>query len=119
MSAAAAYRPVIAAYPAPCQPREVEYLDAAGGFSGARFWRLATACGTLCLRCWPPEHPSQERLEFIQAILWRVQQEGFRLVPLPLETLRHAGYVRHDGHLWELTPWMPGRADYRTSPSPD
>jgi homoserine kinase type II len=56
-------------------------------------------------------------LQFIQAVLWHVHQEGFPLVPLPLETTRHAGYVSHAGHLWELTPWMPGRADYHDRPS--
>jgi Ser/Thr protein kinase RdoA (MazF antagonist) len=118
MTDAPDYRPVLAYYPPPFRPATAEFLGAAGGFSGALFWRLATPRGPLCLRRWPREHPSQERLEFIQAVLWHVWQEGFRLVPLPLETLRHAGYVRHADHLWELSPWMPGRADYLAHPSP-
>jgi homoserine kinase type II len=56
-------------------------------------------------------------LQFIQAVLWHVHQEGFHLVPLPLETSRHGGYVTHASHLWELAPWMPGRADYHERPS--
>jgi homoserine kinase type II len=35
-----------------------------------------------------------------------------------LETRHHHGYVWHEGHLWELTPWLPGNADYRQRPSP-
>ena len=27
-------------------------------------------------------------------------------------------FVGHDGHLWELSPWMPGEADYDRSPLP-
>jgi Ser/Thr protein kinase RdoA (MazF antagonist) len=110
---------VLDRYPADCQPSQVEALAGAGGFSGARFWRLETPRGRLCLRRWPTEHPTEERLQFIQAVLWHVDQEGFKLTPVPLETLGHAGYVRHDGRLWELTPWMPGRADYQTDPSPN
>jgi homoserine kinase type II len=118
MTAETAYRRVIAAYPPSCAARQVSFLAGAGGFSGALFWRLETERGPLCLRCWPREHPSRERLEFIQAVLWHVQQEGFRRLPLPLETRSHAGYVCEAGRLWELAPWLPGKADYRQAPSP-
>jgi homoserine kinase type II len=111
-----AYREVLAAYPDDCQPTSLVRLDH-GGFSGARLWRLETARGPACLRRWPSEHPPPDRLEFIQAVLWHVDREGFHLVPVPFETREHAGYVRHQGHLWELTPWLPGTADYRQAPS--
>jgi homoserine kinase type II len=117
MSASNAYRRVVAAYPDDCQPLEVRYLASAGGFSGAEFWRLGTRRGSLCLRRWPREHPGPQGLQFIQAVLWHVVQEGFRKLPLPLETSTHAGYVCEAGTLWELTPWQPGRADYHESPS--
>lgn len=112
------YRPVLAAYPACFHGRTVQYLDGAGGFSGACFWRLESDAGPLCLRRWPLEYPAPDQLEFIQAVLWHVRQSGFELSPLPVETLRHGGYVRHAGHLWDLSPWMPGRADYERSPHP-
>lgn len=111
------YRPVLELYPSDCRPREVEFLAAAGGFSGAQFWRLETGRGRLCLRRWPREHPPPGQLEFIQSVLWHVHQEGFALVPLPLETRTHAGYVRHAGYLWQLEPWLPGRADFHQAPS--
>ncbi|MEX0585650.1 MAG: phosphotransferase, partial [Pirellulales bacterium] len=114
-----AFRQVLAQYPAPCQPllAPVEPLGSAGGFSGAQFWRYTAAIGQLGLRRWPPEHPTIERLQFIQAVIWHVQQEGFVQAPLPLETRRQTGFVEHAGHLWELTPWMPGRADFHDRPS--
>jgi len=108
---------VLEAYPEDCRSDELELLGAAGGFSGARFWRVSSRAGLLCLRRWPREHPSAERLEFIQAVLWHVVREGFELVPLPLSTRLHKGYVRHEGHLWELAPWMPGKADFREHPT--
>ena len=108
---------VLAAYPEDCQPTRVEPLGAAGGFSGARFWKIQTPSATFCLRRWPKEHPSHDGLEFIQAVLWHVTREGFNLVPLPRETRLHGGYVRHGGYFWELAPWMPGVADFRENPT--
>jgi len=108
---------VLAAYPDECRSAEVECLGSAGGFSGARFWRVRARAGLLCLRRWPREHPSAERLEFIQAVLWHVVREGFELVPLPLSTRLHKGYVPHAGHFWELAPWMPGEADFQEDPT--
>ena len=112
-----ASRRVLAAYGADYQPLRIESLASAGGFSGAQFWRLRTRSGVYCLRRWPREQPGRQQLEFIQAVLWHVHQEGFRLVPLPQETRTHAGYVCEAGHLWELTPWLSGEADYHRSPS--
>lgn len=109
---------IVRLYPDDCQPRAIEPLLETGGFSGARLWRLTSPGGPLCLRRWPPGHPDQQRLEFIQAVLWHVDQEGFHAIPLPLETRHHHGYVLYAGHLWELTKWLPGRADYRQGPSP-
>ena len=108
---------VLSYYGDDCRPREIASLGSAGGFSGARFWRVSTDSGTLCLRRWPKESPTTEGLEFIQAVLWYVAREGFALVPLPLENRRFGGYVRHGGHLWELAPWMPGEADFCQRPS--
>ncbi|HVX64727.1 MAG TPA: phosphotransferase [Pirellulales bacterium] len=112
-----AYHRVLQAYPPDCQPHHADYLAGAGGFSGARFWRLQTDRGLLCLRRWPQERPSRQQLEFIQAVLWHVRQEGFERLPLPLETRTHAGYVCEAGHFWELAPWMPGQADYLQAPN--
>jgi Ser/Thr protein kinase RdoA (MazF antagonist) len=112
------FREVLKAYPPECQPEKVESLGTAGGFSGARFWRLHAPRGLLCLRRWPSEHPTVERLEFIQAVLWHVDQQGFDLAPLALPAGSRKGYVRHGGTLWELTPWLAGKADFQARPNP-
>ncbi len=98
-------------------PAWFEPLGAAGGFSGASFWRLTTARGPLCLRRWPAGYPAVDQFQFIQAVLWHVDLEGFQRIPLPLEAADHAGYVTHDGCFWELAPWLPGVADYHAFPS--
>jgi homoserine kinase type II len=108
---------ILRLYPDDCQPQAAESILSPDSFSGAALWRVTSPRGSLCLRRWPTEHPSPERLQFMQAVLWHVDQEGFGLVPLPLETRHRHGFVRHAGHLWELTPWLPGAADFRTNPS--
>lgn len=110
---------VLRRYPASCQPRTVEYLAAAGGFSGARFWRLETLAGKLCLRRWPRPHPKAERLRFIHGVLHRAATHGLRnLLPVPLETLDGQTFIEVEEHLWELAPWLPGAADYSAAASP-
>jgi hypothetical protein len=120
MTANTDLRPVLACYPADCQPLDggIEWLDSAGGFSGAKFWRLSTPRGRLCLRRWPSEHPPPERLEFIHAVLRDVQSAGFREAAVPLPTRHGTTFTSHAGHLWELAPWMAGRADFDNRPSP-
>jgi Ser/Thr protein kinase RdoA (MazF antagonist) len=92
-------------------------LGSAGGFSGAVFWRLETPTGPLCLRRWPPEHPSPERLQFIHDVLRHVHLRGVAEVPVPLPTRDGSSFVRHGDCLWELAPWMPGTADYHRRPT--
>ena len=108
---------VLAHYPEDCWPWRCESLGNAGGFSGARLWRIDSEFGQLCLRRWPAEHPDCEGLEFIQAVLWHVVQEGFSRVPLPLEAEGHRGYVEYQGFLWQLEPWLPGAADFHEHPT--
>jgi len=108
---------VLSAYPDDYRSAEIESLGAAGGFSGARFWRVISEAGPFCLRRWPRANPSAERLEFIQAVLWHVDREGFTLAPLPLSTRSRKGYVRRMGYFWELAPWMPGEADFWDDPT--
>ncbi|MEK6239203.1 MAG: hypothetical protein N2C14_31175, partial [Planctomycetales bacterium] len=56
---------VLNAYPTDCRPVRVEFLGNAGGFSGARFWKLFTPVGEFCLRQWPREFPDSQRLRFL------------------------------------------------------
>jgi len=110
---------VLARYPVAARPSQVESLGSAGGFSGARFWRITSPAGEFCLRCWPGEHPSAERLHSIHAVLAGAHQGGVPEVAQPLADRRGETFVEIVGRLWELTPWMPGAADYHARPSPE
>ena len=92
-------------------------LGSAGGFSGAAFWRVETPAGAFCLRRWPPEHPSPERLRTIHEVLRHVFDAGVTQVPVPLRSRDGGTFVRDGGCLWELAPWMPGTADFRSRPT--
>lgn len=111
------YLEVLSAYPTAYKPLAVEFLGSAGGFSGAEFWRIKTSTGAYCLRKWPLEHPSADQLRQIHAVLKHVARHGVPLVPLPVRTAEGEGYLTRDGHLWELTPWLEGEADFGQSRS--
>jgi Ser/Thr protein kinase RdoA (MazF antagonist) len=108
---------ILSRYPADCRPSHIEPLGAAGGMSGAAFWRITAPRGWLALRRWPTEHPTPERLDFIHSVLRHAYQRGIDFIPVPLTTTDGKTFIQHHGHLWELAPWMPGTADYEQSPS--
>jgi Ser/Thr protein kinase RdoA (MazF antagonist) len=107
---------VLTEYPADCRPVTIEPLGGAGGFSGAQLWRLTAPRGKLCLRRFPPEHPDQARLAWIQSVVAYVANRGFHLLPVAIATCAGEGFSECGGYLWELTPWMPGTADYWSDP---
>src|SRR5262245_48117331 len=104
----------------------IEPLANAGGWSGSRLWRVSMVEGVgslwrktpapagalsaakdsrpLCLRRWPTEHPTVERLRFIHAVLQLVSAK-LSVVACPLLTRDGGTFVEYDGHLWELSFW--------------
>jgi Ser/Thr protein kinase RdoA (MazF antagonist) len=108
---------IVRQYPATFQSTQIESLGAAGGMSGAQFWRIESPQGTLVLRRWPGEHPSPERLRFIHRVLFHATERGVSILPTPIRTATGESFVLFDGYLWELTPWMSGTADYERSPN--
>jgi homoserine kinase type II len=57
-----------------------------------------------------------DRLLYIHAVLEHAARAGVRTVPVPIRNRLGNSYVSAEGYLWELTPWMPGVADYRQTP---
>ncbi|HEY2761371.1 MAG TPA: phosphotransferase [Pirellulales bacterium] len=108
--------PVLAAYPADCQPAGGKPCLVAGGFSGSTIWRFSTLRGPVCMRRWPREHPSATQLQWIHSVLARTAATGFDRIPLPISTAQNATFVESQGHLWELAPWLPGESDNAASP---
>src|SRR5262245_25980559 len=94
------------------QPDMVRQIEPVrGGWSGSQLWRIADRRERrLCLRCWPPVHPTPERLAFIHDILRRVA-DRLAIVPAPLPAGGGRTFIQYAGRLWELTPWLPGEAD--------
>jgi homoserine kinase type II len=108
---------VLANYPTDCQPTSVVPLGAAGGMSGAQFWRLTTPRGGLALRRWPAEHPAPDRLHFIHAVLKHAAAHKCGVLPLPITARTGETFVSYADHVWELAPWMPGVADFERAPT--
>jgi homoserine kinase type II len=103
---------ILRRYPIDWPSAGVEPLGMAGGLSGAHFWRVSLPGRELVLRRWPSEHPTPDRLRFIHAVLQHATRRGFNCLPVPLLTNDGPSFVEHDGHFWELAPWMPGVADF-------
>jgi Ser/Thr protein kinase RdoA (MazF antagonist) len=95
---------------------QIEPMGNAGGFSGAMLWKLHQGEETLCLRRWPAEHPDHGTLETMHALLRHVADHGFSLVPVPRHTKSGATWLKSEGRFWELTPWLPGEANYHREP---
>lgn len=95
----------------------IESLGNAGGFSGARLWRVSSSGTDWCLRRWPTEHPSRSQLTWIHGVLFRVARQGVNFLPLPSCQPDGSSYCQVDGAFWELAPWMPGKADFWDHPS--
>lgn len=94
---------------------EIQTLS--GGFSGAVIWRVSRSAGDLCLRRWPRVHPTTEGLSAIHGLLQHIDDAGFGLSPTPQKTSTGDTFVLSKDHLWELTSWKPGDANFGHEPS--
>lgn len=97
-------------YPPALHPTaEPEPLGNAGGWSGARLWRYTSRAGLLVARAWPTDGPDEAELETIHG--WLARAGGLPFVPVPRPGLDGRTVQVCGGRLWEVAPWMPGRAD--------
>jgi homoserine kinase type II len=113
----AAAREVLNRYTPPLPEAVAVFLGNRGGFSGARIWRLDGALGPLCLRAWPA-HVSVSRLADLHRAMTRARSAGLHFVPAVLVAHTGQTHVECAGRLWEVTEWLPGRADFHGRPSP-
>lgn len=96
----------------------VAYAPAAGGFSGARIWRLSRTDGCeFCLKVHPPAADAG-RLEW-DIHRWMTAARAAGLDFVPQVELSRAGrtVVEAGGRVWDLTQWMPGAADFHANPT--
>jgi Ser/Thr protein kinase RdoA (MazF antagonist) len=86
-----------------------------GGYSGAQFWRKIEGGKAWCLRCWPLEHPEPQRLSTIHR--WLELCRDLVYIPTPWVSGQGTSWLETAEGRWELTPWLPGRADFQSHPS--
>ena len=98
-----------------CHPRGSLVPPGTPGFSGALVRRIESDRGPLALRGWPIESLPQQRLEGLHQLLSHVSPQVPVSVPLP--GLDGQTLVTFAGRLWQLEPWLPGRANFRELPS--
>ncbi len=100
-----------------CVAYGAEALGNVGGYSGAAFWKVRGPKGTFCLRRWSEKYPTLERIQFIHAVQWHLQQEGVCKFPMPIDTIEGMSYVFDGQSFWQLEPWMQGEADFLKHPN--
>ena len=96
---------------------QIEPHEASTGLSGALVWRVSLGGKTFCLKRWPREYPAPDELASVHGLLQHVAQLGFQIVPAPVITHSRQSFLHSDDHLWELTPWLPGKPYDRNQPS--
>ena len=92
-------------------------LANAGGFSGARLWRTVVDGRAYVLRAWPRGRMSGDRLRLIHALMEKAHYHGLAYVPVPELTAASCSWVECREHFWDLTNWLPGKADFRDNPT--
>jgi Ser/Thr protein kinase RdoA (MazF antagonist) len=107
---------VLSRYPAWCRQGSRTALGNHGGFSGAELWRVEASAGVWCLRAGSPRETWPVVLNR-HRLMTMARQHGLTFVPAVLSTSDQATAVEHGGHLWEMTEWMPGSADFYSHPS--
>jgi Ser/Thr protein kinase RdoA (MazF antagonist) len=112
-----AAREVLDRYPAAQSGSVPIALGNRGGFSGARLWRVEGVDGPLCLRAWPVPGLAAERLQGLHRLMSRARDAGLHFVPAVAAAAAGATWVEHGGRAWDLTSWMPGRADFHHRPT--
>jgi len=89
-----------------------------GGFSGARIWRVDSPVGAFCLKSWPMPGMTGQRLVWIHELMHQARSKNLAFVPPLYPLVGGTDFLEHDRWLWDLTDWMPGRADFQLNPLP-
>lgn len=96
---------------------EIERPAEARGFSGALILRVYDGDQTWCLRRWPPGGMTRPRLLSLHHFLRYLQACGVAVLAQPAAALNGDTLLEHQALLWQLEPWLPGRADFHERPS--
>jgi Ser/Thr protein kinase RdoA (MazF antagonist) len=108
---------VLAAFGLDLQGCVIDRPAEARGFSGAMLFRVRDREQIWCLRRWPPTGMPRTRLLALQHFLRHLEANGIAVLAQPAAALSGDTLVEHQGLLWQLEPWLPGRADFHERPS--
>lgn len=103
---------ILARYPSRCRGRVTPMPPSALGFSGARVWRIESDDGDFCLRAMPADTTEDDRLSGLHRLLAHTFQAGVSQVSVPVSAIDGRTFIETTQHVWQLEPWMPGRADF-------
>jgi len=92
------------------------YLGNSGGFSGARLWRGDGPLGPFCLRAWPAGETVARALGRHRLMI-HARSQGLAWVPEVFATTDGSTVLEAAGRVWEMTAWLPGRADFSSAPT--
>jgi Ser/Thr protein kinase RdoA (MazF antagonist) len=112
-------RTVLDCYPFFRNQGQLIALGNRGGFSGARLWRVEGLGSALCLRAWPAQGITPDRLAWIHRLMRLGRKAGLHFVPDVLATSEGTTCVTQGERFWDLTTWMPGCADFHQHPTPE
>lgn len=99
-----------------CVPSQV----VESGLSGASIWKCGAGDGGFaCLRAWPKSHPQHERLQEIHQHMQLLTACGIAFTPALYCSRSGSTLISDCGRWWELTSWLPGKADYLASANPN
>ena len=99
--------------------QEMETLGAAGGFSGAEFWKITVGAIEYCLRRWPNNKPTRSQANVIYPTLEHVRRYTDLPLAFPIQTVHGESMCRADNAHWELSRWMPGEPIVETEINDD
>lgn len=109
-------RDVLQSYPA-LSSTSAHFLGGRGGFSGAWLWRLETPAGDFCLKAWPADGMTIERLTRIHHLLSAAHRSGVDFVAHVSPTSAGPTLVASGGRVWDCSTWLSGVADFHDGPS--
>lgn len=108
---------VLTAFGLDPQRSEIDRPREARGFSGALILRVRDGDRTWCLRRWPPGGITRSRLLGLHHFLRDLQAAGISVLAIPTPSAAGETFVEHHALLWQLEPWLPGRADFHVRTS--
>jgi len=109
---------VVTAYPPAVATARWTPLRSAGGFSGARLWRGVAADGReFALKAHPRTEVAGRLENVVHRWMTTARHAGLDFVPAVQQTRTGRTVVEHAGRSWDITSWMPGRADFHADPN--